>query len=388
MYMLSRKEEINSKNDNIATVQTLSESGWETTVPADPENDGNPYAKMYSDIAIDALTGEIVLFGGSAQPYLPGSSTIGYYDDTWLWTGSSWIDASPLDPEDDGNPSVRVYHDMIWDPLRNTVMLLGGGDDMGSPNPSWKYNGPQWEWNSSSWAKVVPDDPESDGNPGDSGLENHTTPYKLALDTDRNRIYAVAHSGATYMSLWEWDGVSWTKRIASDSGANGIPESRKSPGLTYDSARQRLVMYGGTIPMSTRVDELWEWDAGLSAGPGHVLHFSMAEAGLSEEDDMSNLQVTWIAGATGHDNGNPESGVVLHLWDKGTWQEIGSDASASPDAPATLEWQEDAQDQLNYLPQGNDRWISLAVTPAYPNGVDYATLATDYVEVTVTYKKK
>ncbi len=385
MYLLDRPETVGSGSSNMALLQRLDQDGWHTSIPTDPEGDGNPYAPIYCDIGCDEMDGQAILFGGSAQPW---GTTIYYYDYTWRWTGTSWAKVVPLDLEGDGNPSARIVHSMTWDPTRNALMLLGGSDEFGKPAPSWKYNGPQWEWDGTSWLKVSAADPEGDGGPADTALEDHSTPYQTATDWDRERVMAVAHSGKQLMSLWEWNGESWVLRTAADPTGDGSPVSRSSPGLTYDTGRHRLVMYGGTIPPSSRIDELWEYDAGVSQRPGHVLRFATAEAGLADGDQLQGLSATWIAGATGDMNGMDGPGVDLRLWENGMWVNIGSDDAASADSPATLTWNEGDVDRIAWLPQGNAGWVGLAVTPKHVNGIDYATLVSDYVEVTVSYRKQ
>lgn len=50
--------------------------------------------------------------------------------------------------------------------------------------------------------------------------------------------------------LWEWDGRNWTN-VSTD----GPPSGGGLPGLTYDEARGRLVLFGGG-----GLEGTWEWD--------------------------------------------------------------------------------------------------------------------------------
>jgi hypothetical protein len=51
---------------------------------------------------------------------------------------------------------------------------------------------------------------------------------------------------------WEWDDKRWTER--QDIG----PSSRGDPGMAYDSARNRVVLFGGSSG-STETWEYMEW---------------------------------------------------------------------------------------------------------------------------------
>ena len=76
--------------------------------------------------------------------------------------------------------------------------------------------------------------------------------------------------------VWQWDGRAWSRRVTSAG-----PASRTMGRLTYDRARQRLVMYGGRVGRTeTPSDETWELDAttwrrvsGEPAGP--TVHVEM-----------------------------------------------------------------------------------------------------------------
>lgn len=81
----------------------------------------------------------------------------------------------------------------------------------------------------------------------------------LTYDRARNKL--MLFSGglgptATVPSddLWEWDGT-WERRLPRD----GIsPPARYYPGFTYDETRHRLVMFGGSS--AGIFNDLWEWD--------------------------------------------------------------------------------------------------------------------------------
>ena len=76
----------------------------------------------------------------------------------------------------------------------------------------------------------------------------------IAYDSDRNVtvLYGGIGGGAQFLDTWEWDGTSgsWTDRTpASAPSPDQFPHS-----MTYDSARQRVVLVTGPG------DQIWEWD--------------------------------------------------------------------------------------------------------------------------------
>jgi hypothetical protein len=53
---------------------------------------------------------------------------------------------------------------------------------------------------------------------------------------------------------WEWDGTTWTRASPASS-----PPSRHTHGMTYDAARQRVVLVGG-LTETGHLTDTWEWD--------------------------------------------------------------------------------------------------------------------------------
>ena len=90
-------------------------------------------------MASDDADGQTVLFGG-----VDASRT--YLSDTWLWTGSTWVEDSPTTgpPPEDGAT-------MAYDPDLSAVVLFGGSLSTGSSTNA------TWSWNGSTWTQLVPD---------------------------------------------------------------------------------------------------------------------------------------------------------------------------------------------------------------------------------------
>ena len=76
--------------------------------------------------------------------------------------------------------------------------------------------------------------------------------------------------------LWAWNGSEW--RVIDSSG----PPIRSLAGVAYDSARDVLVMHGGSYTVQVPYGDTWEWraDAGWRRidvpGPGILDHTQMA----------------------------------------------------------------------------------------------------------------
>ena len=81
----------------------------------------------------------------------------------------------------------------------------------------------------------------------------------LAYDEARQRVVLFGGYSAspyTYLSeTWEWDGTTWAQRFPAMS-----PPGRYNHALAYDSARQRMVLFGGSSAISVYPAATWEYD--------------------------------------------------------------------------------------------------------------------------------
>ena len=80
--------------------------------------------------------------------------------------------------------------------------------------------------------------------------------HALAYDSARGRVVVFGGlSGSTRLDdIWEWDGTSWTEKHPDAP----TPSARHSHAMAYDSARGMVVLFGGNA--SGREADTWEWD--------------------------------------------------------------------------------------------------------------------------------
>jgi N-acetylneuraminic acid mutarotase len=156
------------------------------------------------------------------------------------------------------NPSPRTQARMAWD-IPNDVGVLFGGLGPNDPATGVQHDSAEtWLWNGSRWLQRFP----------------ATTPparaiHSMTYDTKRNRVVMfggrVAQTDAkavpTYLNdTWVYADDNWT---AIDSTEK--PPVRQNGAIAYDSTRDRVVMYGGTVLAADgasfiALDDTWEFD--------------------------------------------------------------------------------------------------------------------------------
>src|SRR5262245_47897547 len=79
----------------------------------------------------------------------------------------------------------------------------------------------------------------------------------VAYDSARERVVLFGGSAAhqELADTWEWDGSAWIHRQPSTS-----PPARFAHCMAYDSARRRVVLFGGRDANSALLNDTWEWD--------------------------------------------------------------------------------------------------------------------------------
>jgi hypothetical protein len=120
------------------------------------------------------------------------------------------------------------------------MVLFGGTAEVGFTNDTW-------EWDGSAWTQVA-----------DMGPAPRMYPV-MTYDISRQRLIlfggVVAVGAALRLSgdTWERVGTEWTQ--VADTG----PAPRQNCTLTYDTVRQRVVLFGGFDAAGNRFHDTWEW---------------------------------------------------------------------------------------------------------------------------------
>jgi hypothetical protein len=152
-------------------------------------------------------------------------------------------------------------------------------------------------------------------------------------------------------------------------------------GLAYDTLRGETLLFGGMTADSVATKGLWRWHSGYDQRPGHVLRVPLDVAGISA-DTVQSVKLHWQAGGDSIQEETPKAGVELLAYSGGTWTYLTQN-NAPSDAPAQLTFE--SSDVLALL-YGSRPYLSFVVRPVGFNGKDYATISSDYEELTLEYR--
>lgn len=206
-------------------------TAWTERLPAGPR----PTARDCTAMAYDSRRGVTVLFGG----YQTGGT---YMQDTWEWDGTAW---AQITPQGDVPPR-RECHAVAFDHQRGVVVMFGGFD---YPSSVSTLRQDTWEWDGAIWVEKM------SGGATPRARRRHALAYDAArgvtvLFGGRNDL------GNVTQETWTWNGSNWV--AAAPTGP--VPDARQFQALAYDSARERVVLYGGHDANGDRLGDIWDWD--------------------------------------------------------------------------------------------------------------------------------
>ncbi|MBI4712504.1 MAG: hypothetical protein HY762_04270 [Planctomycetes bacterium] len=213
-------------------------TNWTLLTPANEPGPRGDHAMVY-----DSARQRIVLFGGSTYDFNIGSWV--YLNDTWEWDGTDWLQHYST-----VTPTARNLHAMAYDSLRGKTVLFGGVGTGVQNNESWEWDG------TNRTLKDYTLDPA-----GDIDTPSWRDAPAMAYDAARGKVVLFGgYNIPTKTRLgdtWEYDGTNWTQRFPANS-----PPPRNHFAMAYDSARQKIVIFGGIVGQDPAGggDDTWEWD--------------------------------------------------------------------------------------------------------------------------------
>jgi len=218
-------------------------ANWANMAPAN-----SPGGRMGHGMALDQSSGRTVVFSGWS-----GGS---YLADTWVFASGNWVNVNPANL-----PPGRDWPAMAWDENSQSVLLYGGHDWSLIVSGTGAFDD-TWSWSGANWNQLGPAN-----SPG------RRQGHRMIYDPNSGLTITLgggSGTGVTYNDMWGFDGSTWTQLTPPN-----LPSPRSFFGLTWDEARQRVVLHGGSGGGAV-LSDTWEWD-GLdwtqtaTGGPGR--HF-------------------------------------------------------------------------------------------------------------------
>jgi hypothetical protein len=237
--------------------------------------------------------------------------------ETWLYDGTAWVQ-SALPP----HPAPRRGHVMVYDPVRGATVLFGG---------QWPWRNDTWEYAGGQWSSI--------------NTTTSPSPRSFAAAASEASTGSILMFGGSYANgqllfdqTWRLNGLNWNQVATSVR-----PPPRCNHAMALDASRGRIVMFGGasslsTFPPSVHADT-WEFDGQRwnavtppSSPPGRYNH-AMAY-------DTARSRIVVFGG----NDSNAYPFVDTWQYDGATWSQLP--ASGGPDL-----WRDVGGLRMTYDPQ-------------------------------------
>jgi N-acetylneuraminic acid mutarotase len=198
-----------------------------------------PFGHVGARMAYDSESDRIILFGGvSLQTGDLFNETRSYDFNTNTGT--------KMNPE--VSPPARNYHAMAYHPTIDRVVIFGGDVDTFSEtygNDTWEY-----DYNTDTWEMI-----ETSETPPDRVYSSMV--YVSSLDRIIMFGGTSVSMGGTINDMWAYD---HEKKTWTELTADTMPGARCQHALAYDSAADKIVLFGGGPDKITPTDETWIYD--------------------------------------------------------------------------------------------------------------------------------
>lgn len=199
-----------------------------------PEGD-RPPARLGHTTIFDASRRRLIVFGGQAT---------GFFSDTWAYEidRNQWRRLAA----DGAGPSRRYGHSAIYDAARDRMIISHGFTNAGRFDDTWSF-----DLASNTWRDI---------SPSGGGRPLRRCLHHAVADPANNQmlLYGGCASGAgpcPLGDLWSFDLTSnrWTELAAPVR-----PPARQHYGVTFDTARNRMILFGGAG--ANKLNDTWEFD--------------------------------------------------------------------------------------------------------------------------------
>lgn len=196
-----------------------------------------PSSRAMHAMALDSDSGNVVLFGGSANNS-PSA-------ELWIWNGSTWREAIS---EGARKPAGRYLHAMAYDAFRKEFVVYGGAN-LPADERFWTFKC-DYQRSSCSWTWR---DLAGQGARVPVAVEGASLVYLPRYESTWLFGGRGGSGGSPQYSnaLWRWNGSS-----LDEVQAGSAPAGRWRAAMAFDPANARAVLVGGAGP--SPLGDTWE----------------------------------------------------------------------------------------------------------------------------------
>jgi Galactose oxidase, central domain len=197
-----------------------------------------PPARTFHSAVYDQTNNRMIVFGGCAD----GFECLIPLNDVWVLSNANGVGGTPawtqLSPS--GTlPSPRAYHNAVYDATNNRMIVYSGAINNTALTDVWVLSNANGLGGTPAWTQLSPTGSVPDAHWESTAVYDPTT-----------NVMIVFGGGSFANSVWTLSNANgltgtpaWTNLIA--NGAVGAPKGRVGAQAIYDSASNRMTIFGG-----------------------------------------------------------------------------------------------------------------------------------------------
>lgn len=227
---------------SLANANGIGTADWTTEIPDGAA--GSPAGRTFHSAVYDEANSRMIVFGGCS---FTGVLCSEYLNDVWVLTNANGIGGSPtwiqLSPTGTP-PAPRWGHAAAYDAVNNRMIVFGGDNQSVIFSDTWVLSNANGLGGNPTWTHLSPSGGPPEGQ--DSATVVYDAINNLLIEfggtmqgfaVDANSVWTLSNAnglGGTPV---------WKKSLS--NGAAGSPAKRDGHVAVYDSANNRMVIFGG-----------------------------------------------------------------------------------------------------------------------------------------------
>lgn len=208
-----------------------------------------PTPMLWSDLAYDQATGNLVLFG-LAIPQASSNQPASEGPQTWSWNGSVWTQLTAAT-----EPPPLQNASMAYDNATKQIVLFGGQvTDIAAGNGAGAVTNQTWVFAANNWRLLSP-----------AQAPSPRLGASLAYDPKLGELvlFGGASASPTQISSLQVDGDTWVFGGGTWALAHPLvsPPGRFLAQMAFDPATGQLLLFGGSANRTSDLADLWALSA-------------------------------------------------------------------------------------------------------------------------------
>ena len=220
---------------------TWSGSAWTSS----PQSMTLPSPMFWRSLAYDGATHQLIAFGFGEHGIASGAYHPTGAPETWAYDGTRWTQLHPAQ-----SPPGLTKTSMAYDSLTHQVVLFGGdpynidGEHGAPTNSTWVFDG-------TTWTQLAPPTAPA-ARVGASMVFDQALGRIVLFGGASTNPDATSASPAVFDDTWSFDGTTWQQLHPTT-----VPSGRFLAQMTYDSATQQIVLFGGALNTTSDANDTW-----------------------------------------------------------------------------------------------------------------------------------